>query len=190
MKRDTPTSATQLGECIIRGATVAVFVEGIRQRNPNAVVNTAFMFLGTYLPSVVERVYGVEYRPWQRVYTECTMLAHAVGMLDLYDETWWWDHLTHVLSATLLGGFVHVASRHRGRNPTRDVLASIVVGGLFWEAMEFLIHRVSRALGVEPMLVYYGRRDTVGDLVFNLVGAVLVFVFGDRLLQNFIQNAD
>ncbi|WP_224270979.1 hypothetical protein [Haloprofundus salinisoli] len=180
----------QTSEHIIRAATVVVFVEGLRQRNPNAVVNTVFMFLGTYLPSVVERIYDVEFRPWQRVYTECAMLAHAVGMLDLYDEIWWWDHLTHVLSATLLGGFVHTASRHRGRNPARDVLASIVSGGLLWEAMELAIHRVSEAFGIEPMLVYYGPRDTLGDLVFNLFGALLVFVFGDRLLENFTQNAD
>ena len=38
------------------------------------------------------------------------------------------------------------------------------------------------------MLVYYGPRDTLKDLLFNFLGAFLVLVFGDRLLRNFTRN--
>lgn len=190
MTRATRTSSTRTAEIGVKGATVAVFAEGIRQRNPNAIVNAALMFTATYLPGIAERLYDVEFRPWQRVYTEIAMLAHAVGFLGPYDDTWWWDHVTHVLSATLLGGFIHVAAHRRGRNPKRDVLASIVGGGILWEGMEYTIHQLSDRLGVEPVLVYYGPRDTLKDLLFNLLGAFLVLVFGDLLLRNFTGNAD
>ena len=173
----------------IKGATLAVFVEGLRQRNSNAIVNAVLMFTATYLPGIAERLYDVRFRPWQRVYTEIAMLAHAVGFLGPYDDTWW-DHVTHVLSATLFGGLIHVAAHRRGRNPKRDVLASIVGGGILWESMEYTVHRLSDRLGVEPVLVYYGPRDTLKDLLFNLLGAFFVLVFGDRLLRNFTGNVD
>lgn len=184
------TSAARTAERSIRGATLAVFVKGLRQRNPNAVVNAVLMFAATYSPGIAERLYDVRFRPWQRVYTEMAMLAHAVGFLGPYDETWWWDHVTHVLSATLLGGAVHVAADRRGRDPNRDVLTSIVGGGILWESMEYAIHRLSDRLGVEPLLVYYGPRDTLEDLLYNLLGALLVLVFGDQLLRNFTGNGD
>lgn len=184
------TTVTRLAENGIQCATLAVFVEGLRQRNPNAVANAALMVLATYLPDIAEGRYGIEFRPWQRVYTAVTMFAHAVGFLGPYEETWWWDHVTHVLSATLLGGFVHVAAHRRGHDRDRAVLASIIGGGLLWEGLEYAIHRVSHRLGVEPLLVHYGPRDTVKDLLFNLFGALLVLGFGDRLLGNFTGSAD
>ena len=181
---------TRTAERSIKGATLAVFIEGLRHRNSTAIVNAVLMLTATYLPGIAERLYDVRFRPWQRVYTELAMLAHAVGFLGPYNDTWWWDHLTHVLSATLLGGFIHVAAHRRDRNPKRDVLASIVGGGVLWESMEYTIHRVADRLGVDPVLVYYGPRDTLKDLLFNLLGALLVLVFGDRLLRNFTGNVD
>lgn len=174
----------------IRYAILSVFVAGIRSRNPGAVVNAVFSLVATFLPGIVERQYGVYFRPWQRVYAAFAMLAHAAGMLGPYDDTWWWDHLTHTLSATLLGGFAHVVARRRGRDPRPRVLAAILCLGVVWELAEYVIHRTSERLGLEPLLVHYSARDTVLDLVFNLLGALLVLVFGDHLLRNFIRQAD
>lgn len=185
MTGETRTSMTRLVDRGIRGATLAVLVEGLRERNLNAIANAVPMFVATYLPDTAEDLYDVHFQPWQRVYTEITMLAHAVGFLGPYNDTWWWDHVTHVLSASLLGGSVHVAARRRGRSPNRAVPIAVVGGGLFWEVLEYSIHRVSDRLGIEPVLVYYGPRDTVKDLLFNLLGALLVLAFGDRLLRNF-----
>lgn len=190
MTRAPWTSATRAVELSIKGTILAVFVEALRQRNKNAIVNAVLMFPATYLPDVAERLYDVKFRPWQRVYTEGTMLAHAVGFLGPYDDVWWWDHVTHTLSATLLGGVFHVVAHFRGRNPTRDVLASIVGGGVLWESLEYTVHWISDRLGVEPVLVYYGPRDTVKDLLFDFLGALLVIVFGDRLLRNFTEQVD
>lgn len=190
MPRGTKGLVTRTVDQCFRCATLFVFVEGLRERNLNAVVNAAFMFTATYLPDIAEGKYNIDFQPWQRAYTEMTMLAHAVGFLGPYDDIWWWDHLTHTLSATLLGGFVHVAAHRRDRSPKRDVLTAIVGGSLLWESMEYAIHGLSNRLGIEPVLVYYGPRDTLGDLLFNLLGALLVIVLGDRFLQNFIRNID
>lgn len=188
--RTTWNAVSRTLERGIRYGLLAVFGEGIRRRNPGAVVNSVVSLAVTYLPGLVEARYDVEFRPWQRVYTGVAMLAHAVGMLGPYDDTWWWDHVTHLLSATLLGGFVHAAARRRGRDPGRSVLGVIVFGGVVWEILEYATHAVSRRLGIEPVLVSYSARDTLVDLVFNVVGALVVLAFGDRLLGNFTRRGD
>ncbi|QFU84616.1 hypothetical protein [Natronorubrum aibiense] len=173
-----------------RSALVAVFVVGIRRRNPGAVVNAGLAFGVSFLPDLLECRFDIEFRPWQRVYTVTALLTHAIGMLGPYDDVSWWDHLTHVHSATLLGGFAHAAARRRGRDPRVDVVATVTVAGVLWELLEYAIHGTARRLDLEPILIAYGKRDTVLDLVFNLVGALLVLVFGDRYLHNFVQDLE
>ncbi|KAB1185172.1 MULTISPECIES: hypothetical protein [Haloferax] len=177
-------SDTRVVERGIRWAIVAVFIEGVRRRAPGAMVNAIFSLVGTFVPELFERVFGVEFRPWQRVYVESAMLTHSLGMLGPYDDVWWWDHLTHAHTATIVGGLVHVVSHRRGRDPDSRVVATIVCTGIIWELAEYGIHSAADRLGIEPILVSYGRADTVLDLVFNLVGAFLVVLFGDRVLRN------
>ncbi|WP_433631791.1 hypothetical protein [Halomicrococcus sp. NG-SE-24] len=186
----TQTSIVQETERGIRYGIFAVFVVGLRRRNAGAVVNAVLALAATYLPGIVERRYDVALQPWQRVYTQSAMLTHAVGMLGPYDDTWWWDHLTHTHSATLLGGLVHVAARRRGRDPQPRVVASVLGVGVLWELMEYVIHGVARRLNLEPILLPYGAVDTALDLLFDLLGALLVLAFGDDLLRNLVRSSD
>jgi hypothetical protein len=172
----------------LRTGIAATFVEGVRRRNPGAVVNAVVALGATYLPTVLEERCAVEFRPWQRVYVATAMLNHAVGMLGPYDDVWWWDHLTHMHSATLLGGLIHVVSRRRDADPRARVLVGVATMGLLWELVEYAIHVASRRVGLEPILVSYGRVDTLLDLLFNLVGAGLVLAFGDSLLGNLVRH--
>ena len=188
MRRSTWPSVVRTVERGVRYAIVAVFGVGLRQRNWGAVVNAVLALVAASLPDALERQYDVDFRPWQRLYAGVAMLTHAVGMLGPYDEQGWWDHVTHTFSATLLGGVVYVVAHRRDRDPRPRVLAAIGVGGLVWELLEYAVHAISDRLGVESILVPYSTRDTLLDLVFNLVGAALVLAFGDRLLRNFTRR--
>jgi hypothetical protein len=172
----------------IRTGIVLVLLVGIRRRDPGAVVNAVLAFAGTLVPDAVERRYPVTLRPWQRLYVESAMLTHAVGMLGPYDDVWWWDHLTHAHSATLVGAVVHAVARRRGRDPRRRVVAGVVGAGVLWELVEYAAHSLSHRVGFDPVLVSYGRTDTAVDLLFDLVGAAAVSVFGDRLLDNLVRR--
>jgi len=172
----------------LRYAIVAVFVVGIRQRNPGAVVNAVFAYLGTYVPDVAERAAAVEFRSWQRVYVATAMLLHAIGMLGPYDDIRGWDHVTHTLSASIVGGATFVSAKRRGKDPRPLTLVSVITLGVIWEIIEYLIHATANRLGVDPILVFYSRKDTVLDLVFNLVGALLVILFGNRYLTNLLES--
>ncbi|WP_318570738.1 hypothetical protein [Salinigranum marinum] len=188
MTEESQTPLTDAAERGIRVALVAVAVVGVRRRDPSAVANAAVALAGTFLPDAVERRYAVTFRPWQRLYTESAMLTHAVGMLGPYDDVWWWDHLTHTHSATLLGGVVHAVARRRDRDPLPHVLAGVAGGGALWELAEYATHGLSRRIGFDPVLVSYGRTDTLLDLLFNLVGALLVVAFADRLVGNLVRR--
>lgn len=179
------TSVAREAERGVRYGLLAVLVVGVRRGNLGAVANALLSLPLSYLPGTLERLFDVEFEPWQRVYSQSVLLTHNVGMLGPYDETWWWDHVTHTQTATILGGFVHVVSRRRGRDPRPRVIAVVALLGLAWEFMEYAIHAVANRLGIEPILIPYGRNDTLFDLVFDVVGALLVVALGDRLLRNF-----
>jgi len=166
-----------------RLALVAVLLEGLRRRDPAAVVNAVASLAGTSLPSVLERRTDVSIRPWHRGYVSGALFAHAVGMLGPYDDVWWWDHLTHTLTATILGEVVHVVARERGGDPRPPVLSAVVGLGALREVLEYVVHAGSRRVGLDPVLVRYSATDTAFDLVFNLVGAGLVVLFGDYVFE-------
>lgn len=183
----TETEATSVSREARRGiryGILAVLVVGFRRRNPGAVANAVVALGSTYLPGIAEGRFDIEIRPWQRVYVDAALLTHAIGMLGPYDDVWWWDHLTHTYSATVLGGFVHKIARRNGRDPRPRVLAIVVGGGVVWEIAEYAIHTVADRFDRTPLLVTYSRRDTLLDLVFDLFGAVLVLAFGDRILED------
>ena len=185
MSRTTRLASDRGVERTVRYALLAVTAVGVRRRNPSAVLNAALALVATFLPGVVERRYDVSFRPWQRAYADAAMLTHAVGMLGPYEEVWWWDHLTHTHSATLLAGLVHAAARRRGEDPTARVVAVVVGVGLLWELLEQAIHAIADRLDLAPPLIPYGRTDTLFDLAFDLLGALVVLAFGDALLGNF-----
>ncbi|PGF17871.1 hypothetical protein CP556_18355 [Natrinema sp. CBA1119] len=182
------TSVANEADRGVRYAILAVLVVGFRRRDPGAVFNAVVSIAATYLPGAVERRYDVTFKPWQRAYLSTAMLTHSVGMLGPYDDVWWWDHVTHTHSATILGGVTFAAARRRGRDPRLWVVAIVACAGVLWEIAEYGIHATANRLGLEPVLVSYGAADTFFDLVFDIVGALVVVVVGDSLLGNLVSS--
>ncbi|WP_435102870.1 hypothetical protein [Halarchaeum sp. P4] len=170
----------------LRIAVLGVVAAGVRQRNPGAVVNGLVAFVATFLPTALRRAFGFSFGPGHRVWLSGSMLLHATGMLGPYDDVWWWDHVTHTLSASLVGSLVHLFARRHDRDPTRYVLGVTVGAGLLWEVLEFVVHTAAERFGFEPLLIQYGRRDTLDDVAFDLVGALLVVCFGDSVLDDVV----
>ncbi|MDX1746273.1 MAG: hypothetical protein R3324_10075, partial [Halobacteriales archaeon] len=54
-------------------------------------------------PALIRRVFGFRLRPWQIGYISAALFLHPIGGLyEFYESIWWFDHLTHTLSATLV----------------------------------------------------------------------------------------
>lgn len=149
------------------------------------------------MPRVVERRWEVQFRSWQRLWVSTAAVVHTVGLLGPYDRVWWWDHIAHTLSAGIVAaaadiaylrtdleteGVVATDSRHR------FVFGVTIVLGVVWEVLEYVVHALGNHLGFEPLLVHYGRRDTVFDVVFDILGAGFVLLYGHRHIENLTEG--
>ncbi|QLD91232.1 hypothetical protein HWV07_10575 [Natronomonas salina] len=177
-------------------AIVGALLDGVRRRDPSVVTNGAVSLAFAALPRRIESARGVRFRPWQRLWVSAAGLVHTLGMLGPYDRVWWWDHLTHTLTGVVVAGAADVGFRSRPtlweRAPSpfdgrATWIAGVTVGfGLLWELLEYGVHAVAERRGFEPLLVHYGRFDTVVDVGFDLLGAGLVVRFGEAPLSNLV----
>lgn len=171
-----------------------VFV-GIYELSVGVTLNAALGLLVTQLPAILERDFEIPIDPALTLWITGAVFLHALGTLGLpwmaenfYVSFWWWDHLTHVLSSTIVAGVGYATARALDGHladidfPPRFMFAFILLVtlafGVFWEVLEFALAEVSAVVGTNPALTQYGVADTMLDLVFDAVGAVIVAVWG------------
>ncbi|UTF53764.1 hypothetical protein [Natronosalvus rutilus] len=177
---------------------LVILLEALRRRDAAAATNALVSFAVTLLPAAVEYIaesgfgtsiaFGTDLPLWIAV----AGFLHAVGMLGPYDSVWWWDHLTHLVSAALVAALVYAGFLVLTTTLGLWQIGLLTIGvtfviGILWELLEILARRVGIRYDVEPVLVHYGWRDTAFDLVFDVLGALLVVLFD---LQLFVPAAD
>lgn len=189
--------ATYGGVMVLTGGIVATLFEGVRRRDVAATVNSVASLAVVLVPLLVEfGLYSVGGRidtigPVLPLWIAAAGFLHSLGMLGLYDTIRWWDSLTHTVSAALVAALVYaglVAVVHR--SPALDLSPVAVAGvtvlftfwvGVTWELVELVAREIGERFDVKPVLVHYGWRDTVFDLGFDLVGALLVVLVDLRV---------
>ncbi|QLG48139.1 hypothetical protein [Natrinema halophilum] len=186
-----------LGVTILQGGILVILLEAIRRRDIAAAVNAVVSFAAVFLPLLVEVVAReatsatVSVGPELPLWIAVAGFLHSIGMLGPYDSIRWWDSLTHTVSAMLVAALVYagliVVARNTaavGRSSGGVVVLTILIMvavGVFWELIELVARDVGERYDVEPVLVHYGWRDTALDLVFDMVGTLLVVVLDLRL---------
>jgi hypothetical protein len=169
----------------------------VRRRNVAAAVNTFLSLVLALLAVVLGGGYSpvteTAFSPALPLLVAVAGLLHSVGMLGFYESVWWWDHLTHTVSAMLIAALVYAALivATDGTTPTTTIAVLTVAYtfaiGVFWELIELVARAVGERYDIEPVLVHYGWRDTAFDLVFDVLGAIVVVVVDVRL---FVDLAD
>ena len=188
--------------CIVAGlvgATALVLAEAIRRRDGAAVVN-ATASLGVACVAVTGAV-GFDFAgasfvvPELAVWAAVAGLLHSLGMLGPYESVWWWDHVTHTVSAALLAALVYAGVLVTvGESWSPVVVAAATVGytfaaGVCWELVELLARAAGDRYDIDPVLVHYGWMDTALDLVFDVVGAVGVLAVDGRWFVPVVEAA-
>ncbi|MFB6112442.1 MAG: hypothetical protein ABEJ35_07925 [Halobacteriaceae archaeon] len=169
---------------------------GILERNIGIVVNCGVALAATELPAILERDYQVPMDPALVLWLTVAVFLHGLGTLGPYRTVWWWDHITHALSASIVGGAGYATARAMDRHaadihlPPRFLFVFILLitlaFGVLWEVLEFGIGKGAAAVGTETVLTQYGLDDSMLDLVFDTMGAVLVATFGTAYLGGVI----
>ncbi|XVH33708.1 hypothetical protein ACNS7O_17485 (plasmid) [Haloferacaceae archaeon DSL9] len=185
------------GVLVLVGCMLVILWEAIRRRNTAAVVNTLASVAATILPPALEVSLRagfdrtVTFGPELPLWIAAAGCLHSFGMLGPYDSVRWWDSLTHTVSAALVtalvfAGIIVVDQQSSVVAFSALQIAALAVSfilaaGIFWELVEVAARDVGERYDVEPVLVRYGHLDTVLDLAFDLVGALVVVVADVRL---------
>lgn len=175
-----------------------VFLVGAVERNLSVVVNASIALVVTFLPAILERDPEFDLDAGVTLWVTLAVSLHSLGMLGLYTAIPWWDSLTHTLSATVVAGVGYATVRAVDEH-TRAVylppqflsffiLVVTLAFGVFWEVLEFSMRGVTDILGIQAVLIQYSLEDTLTDLVFDAVGAILVALFGTRRLSTTVDS--
>ena len=182
---------------------VGMLFIGLDRLNLGIVVNATVGLAVVQLPAILERDYQIPMDPALTLWITSAVFLHALGTVGVpgsrysfYETLWWWDHLTHALSASVVAaaGYatVRAVDRHNDRIylPPRFtfvfVLLITIAFGVFWEVLEFAIAQASALVGSTSVLTQYGLGDTMLDLVFDVVGAVIVATWGTVYLTDVV----
>ena len=198
MRLPSRSEAATLSASAMRMAVAIILGFGIATLNLGIVVNALLALGVTYLPALLRRDWGLRLSPGLTFVVTLAVLLHALGMVGLYEEVWWYDHLTHTLSAMLVAAVGYATTRAIDLHsdavsfPPRFLslflLLFTLALGVLWEVLEFLARLGAAAIDVEPVLIQYGLEDTILDLVFDTVGAVLVALFGTPRLSELTES--
>lgn len=160
--------------------------------NGKLFVNSAVPLALTFLPWVARRRYGYPMHATLALLVAFAATVHAVGALGPYSSTAWYDTITHALSSTLVAGvgyaLAHGLELHTDRVSFSArfrgvfIVVFVLAVGVLWELLEFGSGLAAAFFGAE-VLAQYGVDDIVKDLAFNVVGAVLVAVWGTDLFE-------
>jgi hypothetical protein len=174
---------------------------GLYEMNLGVVVNAGVALAITGLPAVLERDYNIPMDAGLTLWITTAVFLHAFGTVGLpgmgasfYQSVGWWDHLTHALSASVVGGAGYATARAFDEHiedlylpPTFTfafILTIVLAFGVGWEVLEFTLDELAGAIGAPPALTQYGVGDTMLDLIFDAAGAVVVAVWGTAHLTD------
>ncbi len=189
---------------LFQSAILSVLIVAVRRRDVAAAINTFGSLVLTLLPTVLEAVVhtgsgrALVVAPSLVLWLAVAGFLHSLGMLGPYDSTWWWDHLTHTVSAALVAALLYAAFLVTVPSPTEympwpggvgtlTVVFTFVIG-VFWELIELVAREIGDWYDIEPVLVYYGWEDTALDLVFDVVGALVVVVLDVRVFVSTVER--
>jgi hypothetical protein len=188
--------AASIGVVALTAGIFAILVLGVQRRDIATTVNAGVSIVAVVLPLSLQsglvtlsgQPVGIE--PALPLWVGAAGFLHSLGMVGLYERLWWWDHLTHTLSAAFVAALLYASLVVVPRSSVLDFSlgATAIVAvlftfwvGVFWELVELIARDIEKRFGIEPILVHYGWRDTVYDLGFDIVGATLVVIFDFRI---------
>ncbi|MEF8937380.1 MAG: hypothetical protein V5A32_05435, partial [Halovenus sp.] len=104
---------------VLQAAMGGILLVGLFTGEYGIVVNAGVGLAVTFLPAILERSYRFTMGVGIVLWITAAMFLHALGVVPLpffdfqsaYSSTWWWDHMTHALSSSLVAGVAYATVR-------------------------------------------------------------------------------
>lgn len=172
----------------MQAGMMAVVVAGLASHNYTWVPAAAISLFVSAIPAILRRDLDLVLPPELTFWIVLALFLHVVGgFSNFYNDLPGWDHVTHMMSASLIGalGFVLVVTVDKYIStiylPPRFLAVFIVLltmaVGVIWEIMEFandsLLHTH----------LQYSLDDTMLDLFFDALAGFVVAFIGARYLR-------
>lgn len=168
---------------LMQAGMVAVALTGIITHYYTWVPAAIVSLFVSFIPALVRRDLGIVLPIELSFWIVLALFLHVVGGFSgLYDSVPGWDHLTHIMSASLVAalGFTAVVTIDKYTDSIylpRPFLAFFIVMftmafGVLWEFMEFTNDQLA---GTH---LQYGLDDTMVDLLFDAFGGFFVASLG------------
>jgi len=174
---------------------VGIIFIGIERGSTGVILNALVGLLVTQIPPLLERDYDIPMDPALTLWITTAVFLHALGVLGLpgseanfYVTIWWWDHLTHALSSSVVAAAGYATARALDVHSENIhlppkfmfvyILLFVLAFGVFWEVIEFALGELAVLTGNSAILTQHGLEDSMLDLVFDTIGAVVVAVWG------------
>lgn len=171
-----------------------LLVYGLLIRDVTTIANASIALTVTFLPAALEHNYRLPIEPELVFWLTTAAFLHTLGSAGLYGSIGQWDTLTHALSASLVAATGYTVIRAIDLHsdeiylPSRTMFAFILLFvlavGAVWELVEFGLDLGAQRFGFDAVLAQHGVNDTVGDLLFNLVGAIIAATLGASYLTD------
>jgi len=154
-------------------------------RNPRWFFSSILSFGVTLVPRIFTKNMNIVIPPLLNLWICGALFLHVIGgVMGFYDDVFWWDHLTHFVSAALISilGFTILLTITRLSDTLHIpnfvipiiILLFILATGVVWEIFEFFADEL---LGTH---MQYGLEDTAFDMIYNIFGAGFASLVGYR----------
>ncbi|SFS97028.1 hypothetical protein [Halostagnicola kamekurae] len=180
---------------------VGLLFVGIERGSAGIIVNTVVCLIVTQLPPLLERDFEIPMDPRITLWVTSAAFLHALGTVGIpgmgsnfYSGVEWWDHLTHALSASVVAAVGYATVRAIDEHsddvylPPKFIsviiLLFVLAFAVLWELLEFGIGIAADWLGTRSVLTQYGVYDTLWDVVYNTIGAIIVALWGGVYLTD------
>lgn len=160
---------------------LAMIALALSQGNAYALNGAVMGALILTLPFILETIGWFKMPVFMQVWATLSIGLHTLGLvMGLYDDTWWWDEMTHFVSSSLVGMItvlaLYLLDIHslkikvpRWAYPLMILVFSIFIG-VVWEIGEF----IGDVLAGTRM--QYSLIDTLGDVYVNMLGGLAASV--------------
>lgn len=181
---------------VLQLSLAAIVVYGLMVLQFELALNAGVPLLVTFLPAILRREYSYTMDAGLVLLLSVAVFLHAIGSLGLYVQYSWYDEITHTVSAVLVAGIGYATLTALERHSSeidlppklRGIFILVFVLGfsVAWEVFEFGAVWLSNAFGVTSPVQVFGIDDIVTDMIFNLVGGIIVAVWGARYFDDMV----